>query len=208
MERTNDTITLCGRVTGAPELSHTGKEGEYYRFPLTVKRLSGTEDTLNIIVRGEFTEYLRRSESCRLRVTGEVRSYNNRSGIGPRLVITVFARSLEFTDDDYENSVSLTGTICKAPNLRSTPMGREICDIMLAVNRRYGKSDYLPCIAWGALARESSSWPVGTRIRLTGRMQSRVYIKSENGISTENVAFEISAVTMAPVCGEENADSF
>ncbi|MBR5633128.1 MAG: single-stranded DNA-binding protein, partial [Clostridia bacterium] len=120
---------------------------------------------------------------------------NNRRGEGAKLVITVLAKELYFCDDEDENTVCLTGTICKEPSLRVTPMGRDICDIMLAVNRHYGRSDYLPCICWGLKAREAALWTVGTKLKLEGRLQSRRYIKlSENG-SQERVAFEVSVST-------------
>jgi single-stranded DNA-binding protein len=104
---------------------------------------------------------------------------------------------MSFTDDEDKNSVSLTGAVCKKPNLRKTPMGRQICDIMLAVNRRYGRSDYLPCIAWGRLAENASELKIGDTITLEGRIQSRKYIKTENGIATERTAFEVSIVSIA-----------
>ena len=99
-------------------------------------------------------------------------------------------------DDDDENVIELRGTICKQPTLRTTPMGREICDLMIAVNRRYGRSDYLPCIAWGARAREASMWPVGTGVLLTGRMQSREYTKTVDDHSIRKTAYEISVITI------------
>ena len=128
----------------------------------------------------------------KIRVTGEVRSFNNRSGEGNRLIITVFARNISLSDEPDHNHVTLTGTLCKKPTLRATPMGREICDMMLAVNRRYGRSDYLPCIAWGLRARECAHWDVGTRVAVEGRLQSRNYIKTVDGVPVEKTAFEVS----------------
>lgn len=197
MERNNDRAILCGTVAGRPTVSHTAREGVYYTFPLAIERLSGACDTLNILVRGDTLAGLEVEERQRLHVTGEVRSFNNRSGVGPRLVLTVLARQLRFTDEEPMNEVTLSGALCKAPNYRRTPMGREICDLMLAVNRRYGRSDYLPCIVWGHAAREAANWTVGTPVALTGRMQSRVYIKNEDGVAVEKTAFEISASTIA-----------
>lgn len=137
-------------------------------------------------------EKLEIRERSKLHVIGELRSFNNKSGQGSKLVITVFARELSFQEGDDINSVSLTGAVCKDPNLRTTPMGREICDILLAVNRKYGRSDYLPCIAWGITAKEASSWHVGDRISVNGRIQSRNYIKNIDGQSLEKTAFEVS----------------
>ena len=196
MERTNDAIRLCGEVRGKPELSHYGREGAYYKFPLAVRRLSGTEDVLNIVMTQQQLEALEIEETQRLKIWGEVRSFNNRSGVGPRLIITVLSKAAVFTDDDFDNTVLLTGTLCKEPTLRRTPMGREICDMMLAVNRSYGRSDYLPLIAWGAAAREAAELTVGSEISVTGRLQSRKYIKMINGEPVEKTAFEISVVTL------------
>lgn len=197
MERVNDKAVLCGNVTARPVISHSGREGTYYTFPLEIERLSGVCDTLNIIAHSDLISALEVEESARLRVEGEVRSFNNRSGSGPRLVLTVLARTMRFTDGDFVNDIYLSGTICKAPGYRRTPMGREICDIMLAVNRRYGRSDYLPCIVWGTKAREASRWGVGTAVELNGRMQSRIYIKNGENGPVEKTAFEISAAEIA-----------
>ncbi|MFB0920809.1 MAG: single-stranded DNA-binding protein, partial [Oscillospiraceae bacterium] len=128
-----------------------------------------------------------------LRVTGELRSYNNKSGVGNRLLIFVYANELEFCDGEPENLISLRGTVCKQPSLRMTPLGREICDILLAVNRPFGRSDYLPCISWGQNAREASLWNVGDTIELEGRIQSRSYIKSADSGQVKKVAYEVSA---------------
>lgn len=193
MERNNDSVRLCGELAGKPEWSHAGKDGAYYKFPLAVSRLSGAVDTLNIIISEDMLKSIEPESSERIRVVGEIRSFNNRSGVGPKLVLTILARSIEFTDDDFENQVYISGTICKEPTFRKTPMGREICDLMLAVNRRYGRSDYLPCIVWGSQAEQASSWDIGDKVDLWGRMQSRIYIKNEEGIAIEKTAFEISA---------------
>ncbi len=199
MDRANDIVRLCGVAAGAPVLSHTGRDGAYYKFPLAVRRLSGTEDVLNIIAEERMLRALEIGEETKLLVSGEVRSYNNRSGEGPRLVITVLAREIAFTDGEFENHVEVTGTVCKEPKLRRTPMGREICDLMLAVNRSYGRSDYIPCIAWGAVARRAAGWSVGTQAALTGRLQSRDYIKMEGDTPVRKTAFEISAVSAAEI---------
>ena len=203
MDRTNDMIRLCGVIAGRPELSHVGRDGPYYKFPLAIQRLSGTEDVINILLEERKLRELEVEILPRLQVTGEVRSFNNRSGEGPRLVITVLARELQFTEEEFENTVELIGCLCKEPTLRRTPMGREICDLMLAVNRNYGRSDYLPCITWGAVARRAAAWPVGTRVRLTGRLQSRAYIKMVGDTPVEKTAFEISAVSAEEVPAEE-----
>ena len=134
-------------------------------------------------------------EPARLCVTGDVRSFNNRRGPGAKLVITVFARDIAPCDEPYDrNLILLSGTLCKPPNLRTTPMGRDICDLMLAVNRHYGRSDYLPCITWGARACETALWDVGTRVSLEGRLQSRSYIKVLDTGTVERTAFEVSVL--------------
>jgi primosomal replication protein N len=192
----NNVVRLCGAVADKPRFSHVGGTDNYYSFPLDIERLSGYVDTINIIVREELLEQLEIEDSRHLAVLGEMRSYNNKRGEGSRLVISVFARELSFTDEEDGNVVSLTGALCKKPNLRKTPMGRQICDLMLAVNRRYGRSDYLPCIAWGRLAENTSQLKVGDTITLEGRIQSRRYIKTENGVSSERTAYEVSIVSL------------
>ena len=122
-------------------------------------------------------------------------TFNNRRGPGAKLVITVFARDISLSDEPYDrNLILLSGTLCKPPNLRTTPMGRDICDLMLAVNRHYGRSDYLPCITWGARACETALWDVGTRVSLEGRLQSRSYIKVLDTGAVERTAFEVSVL--------------
>jgi len=185
---------LRGAMAAVPRYSHSSRGEDFYSFPLEVCRLSGTSDTINIVARSSLLDSVEVVENSKLCVEGELRSFNNKSGQGPKLIITVFAREMWFEDGEDENTIELIGTICKAPNLRVTPMGREICDLMLAVNRRYGRSDYLPCIAWGIRAREAASWDVGTTVSLTGRIQSRQYTKVIDGESFEKVAYEVSVI--------------
>lgn len=196
MELSNNYVELCGTPAGRPEFSHVGGNENYYTFPLEIERLSGTVDTVNIIVREAMISELEVEEVRALTVCGELRSYNNKRGEGSRLVITIFAKDLYFNSEEDKNIVRLSGVICKAPNFRKTPMGRQICDIMLAVNRRYGRSDYLPCIAWGRLAEECAELQVGDELTLEGRIQSRKYIKNENGTPIERTAFEVSIVSI------------
>lgn len=183
---------LCGVIAAAPVFSHSGRGESFYTFPLEVARLSGATDKINIIVRDELMESVALNEAEKLCVKGELRSFNNKSGEGAKLVITVFAKELYLCDDDDLNEVHLVGTLCKKPNLRMTPMGRDICDLMLAVNRRYGRSDYLPCITWGLKARETAEWDTGTMVTLDGRIQSRSYVKIVGGDPVEKTAFEVS----------------
>lgn len=193
---TVNSVELRGSAAGAPQFSHEIRGEKFYSFPLEVERLSGAVDRLNIIARDELLRALTIDGREKLTVRGELRSFNNKSGVGSRLVISVFARELAFEDGEDVNLVQLTGTLCKPPNIRVTPMGREICDLMLAVNRRYGRSDYLPCIAWGLRAREAAEWAVGDKLTLTGRIQSRRYIKLIEGEQVEKTAFEVSITEM------------
>ncbi len=188
---------LCGVIAAAPVFSHSGRGESFYTFPLEVARLSGATDKINIIVRDELMESVALNEAEKLCVKGELRSFNNKSGEGAKLVITVFAKELYLCDDDDLNEVHLVGTLCKKPNLRMTPMGRDICDLMLAVNRRYGRSDYLPCITWGLKARETAEWDTGTMVTLDGRIQSRSYVKIVGGDPVEKTAFEVSVTDIS-----------
>ena len=198
MDRNNQ-VRLVGVPAGRPAYSHSSRGIDFFSFPLCVQRLSGNSDTLNILLRREQLETLEVADQGKLCVVGEVRSFNSRRSTGARLVITVLARELGFCNEEDDNRVFLTGTLCKAPVLRSTPMGREICDLMLAVNRRYGRSDYLPCICWGLSAREAARWEVGTRLELEGRLQSRNYIKMTETGPVEKTAFEISAIRVGRI---------
>ena len=189
---------LCGIMAAAPEFSHSGRGETFYTFPLETRRLSGAVDRINIVARRELVSP-ELEDAGKLRVTGELRSFNNRRGEGAKLVITVFAREISFCDDDDSNTVRLVGTLCKQPALRTTPMGRDICDLMVAVNRRYGRSDYLPCITWGLRARDAALWQVGDHVSLEGRIQSRGYIKLVDGQAIERTAFEVSVVEIQKV---------
>ena len=198
-KRLNNEAVLTGVLAGRPTLSHISRDVAYMLFPLEVRRLSGAFDRINIMARQTLLEQLTLEERGKIKVSGELRSFNNKTGTGSRLVITVFAQEINLTDEDDQNTISLRGVLCKPPNLRRTPMGREICDLMLAIPRRYGRSDYLPCISWGQNAVEAAAWPVGTAIAITGRVQSRKYVKLEAGIGIEKTAFEVSVISQATV---------
>jgi len=192
--KSNNYAELCGTLAQRPTFSHESRGERFYTFPLETKRLSGTADLINIIARESILQQSEPEDWPKIHILGELRSFNNKRGEGSKLVISVFAREMQFDDCEDLNEILLTGTICKQPNLRTTPMGRDICDFMLAVNRRYGRSDYLPCIAWGARAKEVAGWPVGTVVDLSGRIQSRQYIKIIDGEPVEKTAFEVSVV--------------
>jgi len=193
MNQETNRVLLCGTLAGAPQYSHSAGGLRFFSFPLEVQRLSGSFDTLNIVALREQLDAAAAAERARLCVTGELRSFNNRRGSGARLVLTVLAREISLTDGPDENRVTLLGTLCKAPNARVTPLGRDICDLLLAVNRRGGRSDYLPCICWGSRAREAARWQVGDVVRLEGRFQSRGYIKLREDGLEQRVAYEVSA---------------
>ena len=194
----NNVLRLVGTLAGRPAFSHSGRGVEFWQFPLSVLRLSGTADVLNVIVPRELLEAAALSAGDKLLVQGELRSFNNRRGEGAKLVITAYARELSLCSGEDENRLQLLGTLCKAPTLRQTPLGRDICDLMLAVNRHYGRSDYLPCICWGALARQAAGWQVGDRLRLEGRVQSRSYLKLTEEGTVERTAYEVSVLTASP----------
>lgn len=187
---------LCGSVAAPARFSHESRGVRFYSFPLETLRLSGAADTVNILLRESMLPQLPEDRAA---VTGELRSYNNKSGVGNRLILTVLARELSRGEGEDEDRVTLTGAICKPPILRVTPMGREICDIILAVNRRYRRSDYIPVIAWGCQARQTAELPVGARLMIRGRLQSRDYTKIVDGTACPRRAFEVSAAEVFPL---------
>lgn len=190
-------ISLRGRALSSPVFSHESHGARFSRLPLAIPRLSGRLDELNLLGPEDLLSQVAAEET--VSVQGQVRSYNNRSGVGSRLVITVFVQSLRTEPGPPENDLILTGVLCKPPIFRRTPLGREICDLMLAVPRQYGRADYLPCVAWGSTARQAAGLAVGDHVRLEGRLQSRGYVKNENGTQIPKVAYEvsISALTLS-----------
>lgn len=192
-------VILRGTAAAEPVLSHENHGVAYYTFPLSVLRLSGSEDRINVIAAASVLERCPVAAGMTLEGEGEVRSFNNKSGQGSRLVITLYARALRPGGGEHCNELHLAGVLCKTPVLRRTPLGRDICDLMLAVNRRYGRADYLPCISWGGLAQRCAGLSVGEGVQIDGRLQSRIYTKVENGLSQERTAFEVSVMRLEPV---------
>lgn len=193
-------MVLHGRAAHPPAFSHCNHGVEFFSFPLSVSRLSGAADQLNVMAPRALLEGcggLSRGDAVTVR--GEVRTFNNRSGVGSRLVISVLARELVPEEGEDENRLILSGTLCKPPSLRSTPLGRTICDMILAVNRRYGRADYLPCIAWGSLAHLCGEMAVGSSLGLDGRLQSRTYTKNLGDRVEERTAFEVSIMNLLPL---------
>lgn len=187
---------LRGRALAAPRVSHANHGVTYYVFPLEVERLSGATDTLNVVLSQDLLFSCPVEPGEAYTCTGEVRSFNNHTGVGGRLIITFFAKRISPSREQHANQLELRGVLCKAPVVRRTPLGREICDLLLAVNRRYGRADYLPCIAWGGLARACGELEVGDSLHLTGRFQSRVYHKVTDGREEDRVAYEVSILTL------------
>ncbi len=197
MEWNENRALFSGLVLSEPSFSHENHGEDYFRFPLQVERLSGVEDVLPVLVSRTLLEQFPVLAGEQMEVEGEIRSFNNRSGVGARLVLTVFARSLGPAPEGADrNEVSITGVICKLPVYRHTPMGREITDLTVAVNRRYGRSDYLPCITWGGLARTAAELQVGDRLQLQGRFQSRNYTKVLEDRVVTKTAYEVSAMSL------------
>ena len=188
---------LRGTAAAEPVLSHETHGVVYETFPLAVRRLSGSEDRVNVLVPRVLLEQRPVTEGMELEVEGEVRSFNNKSGKGSRLVITLYAKELRPAAGEHENQLLLAGVLCKPPVVRRTPLGRDICDLMLAVNRRYGRADYLPCIAWGVIAQQTAILPVGSRLTVEGRVQSRGYTKTVDGVGQERTAYEVSIMRPA-----------
>ena len=197
MDNNFNRVQLCGTVDSAPELSHVNHGVSFYKFTLAVERLSGLSDKLTVLVSAPQLEAVPLQEGDTATVRGQLRSFNNKSGQGSRLVISVFAHVLEKGGDAPLNLIQLSGVLCKPPVLRRTPLGRDICDIILAVNRRYGRADYLPCIAWGAIAQQTAILPVGSRLTVEGRVQSRGYTKTVDGVGQERTAYEVSIMRPA-----------
>jgi len=193
MDTENNQLSLCGVIETEPVLDHEVFGENFYRMDVKVPRLSGAHDLLPVTI----SERLMNSQvhpGTRIGVTGQLRSYNKVLAGAGRLLLTAFAQHLTAPDAlENPNLIRLTGAICKPPSFRTTPFGREITDLMLAVNRAFGKSDYIPCIAWGRTARYAASLSVGDRLEVQGRFQSREYQKQlPDGTVITRVAYEVS----------------
>lgn len=211
----NNHITLVGKVTSEKKFSHEIYGEKFYIFNLNVPRLSGSDDVIPITVSERLMPNGDMALNSKISINGQFRSYNNYVDGKNKLVLTVFVKELNFLEDQeaevearkdfISNEVVLLGYICKKPIYRQTPFGREIADLLLAVNRAYSKSDYIPCIAWGRTARFCENMEVGTEIKLVGRVQSRNYEKKhEDGTSEIKVAYEVSISSLEVVNNEDN----
>ena len=215
----NNYLTLVGKVTGEKKFSHEIYGESFYVFNLEIPRLSGNSDIIPITVSERLIKEDTLMEGKKLLVKGQFRSYNSYENEKNRLILTVFAKDIIEVEENNEeeenemvkkdtitNEVVLVGYICKKPIYRQTPFGREISDLLLAVNRAYNKSDYIPCIAWGRNARFCQNLEVGTEVKVVGRVQSRNYEKKhEDGTVETRVAYEVSVGSLEVI--DENEDS-
>ena len=204
----NNQVVVIGEIVGDFVYSHEIFGEGFYMVDLLVPRLSDSSDLIPLMVSERLLDVEKDYRGQTIMVSGQFRSYNRHEEHKNRLILSVFVREVEFLDqmddDEKTNYIFLDGYICKEPIYRKTPLGREIADILLAVNRPYGKSDYIPCISWGRNARYSGSFRVGERCRIWGRIQSREYMKklSEDEVE-KRVAYEVSVSKLELVDEEE-----
>ncbi|HIS32505.1 MAG TPA: single-stranded DNA-binding protein [Candidatus Limivivens intestinipullorum] len=193
----NNQVSIMGKVASEFVFSHEVFGEGFYMLELWVKRLSDSSDRIPVMISERLIDVTQDYRGEYIQVEGQFRSYNRHEEKKNRLVLSVFAREVRFVDGEDEkiksNQIFLDGFICKPTVYRRTPLGREIADILIAVNRPYGKSDYIPCICWGRNARFASNFEVGSRVQIWGRIQSREYIKRLEGEQTEKrIAYEVS----------------
>lgn len=214
----NNHLILVGKVTSDKKFSHEIYGEKFYIFDLEVPRLSGNADIIPITISERLLETQDLELNKKVIIEGQFRSYNSYQNEKNKLVLTVFAKDVKFVENQDEeiqvskdfisNEVTLNGYICKKPIYRQTPFGREIADLLLAVNRAYNKSDYIPCIAWGRNARFCEKIEVGTEVKVVGRVQSRTYEKKyEDGTSETKVAYEVSVSSLEVIKQEDNDNS-
>lgn len=197
-ERKNNSITLVGEIVSGFRYSHTVLGERFYLFDIEVRRKSGTVDRLPVVISDCLIDVTKDYIGEIVEIIGQVRTFNQREDTGNKLIISVFAQDIrmdpEINSFETNNMVLLDGYICKPTIYRETPFGRQITDLILAVNRQHKKTDYIPCICWGRCARYVSEYDVGTHIRIEGRLQSRKYIKRLSDTETEErTAYELSA---------------
>ena len=195
MEQSTNQITLRGSLASSPQFSHENHGRRFHRFLLEVPRLSGVADILPVVAEERILKDTDLSQGSQITVIGQIRSHNVRNDGQRHLLIFVFPSKILCADGEPVNEVLLEGALCREPTYRRTPLGREICDIMLAVPRAFQRADYLPCILWGRTAGEAAQCHTRDRIEISGRLQSRVYTKVTPSGSEERTAYEISALT-------------
>ena len=210
----NNHLVLVGKIVSEQKYSHEIYGEKFFKIDLEVVRLSSNTDIIPITISERLITDIDLSIGRSVRVEGQFRSYNNYENEKNRLILTVFAKEItevneeEMEKNEITNEVTLIGYICKKPIYRQTPFGREIADILLAVNRAYNKSDYIPCIAWGRNARFCQNIEVGTEVKIIGRVQSRNYEKKhEDGTVEARVAYEVSIASMEIVKEEDDENS-
>lgn len=191
----NNQVTLVGEIKTEFEFSHEVYGEKFYRFELSVERFSGTKDVLPVVVSERLIDVKQNYTGEMMEIQGQFRSFNKHEENHSKLILFVFAREIKFAEEGtyHTNNILLDGFICKPPVYRKTPSGREIADILLAVNRPHGISDYIPCICWGRDARYISGCEVGDNILLQGRIQSREYTKKVETEVEKRTAYEVSA---------------
>ena len=193
----NNKVSVIGEIISGFTFSHEVFGEGFYLVDVQVKRLSESCDRIPVMVSERLIDVNEDYRGEFVKVTGQFRSYNRHEEKKNRLVLSVFAREVEFLDEEVENAktnqIFLDGYICKPPVYRKTPLGREIADLLIAVNRPYGKSDYIPCICWGRNARFASGFEVGGHAQIWGRIQSREYVKKLSETESERrIAYEVS----------------
>lgn len=197
----NNKVTIMGEIVSGFTFSHEIFGEGFYMMDVRVQRLSEQYDTIPVMVSERLMDVNNDCSGQLICVRGQFRSYNRHEEQKNRLILSVFAREIEFPEEIMDNSetnqIFLGGYVCKEPVYRKTPLGREVADLMIAINRPYGKSDYIPCICWGRNARYASGFQVGERISVWGRIQSREYMKKLNGDTAEKrIAYEVSVNKM------------
>lgn len=202
MEQNINQIILRGTLCNLPEFSHENHGRRFFRLFLEVPRLSGVVDILPVIAEDQVLDAVDLSAGEMLTVTGQIRSHNQRFDGRRKLLIFVFALDIVCEDGEPINDCTLEGPVCREPVYRRTPLGREICDVMLAVPRAFKRADYLPCILWGKTAQLAAACHTRDRLHISGRLQSRVYTKLTETGSEERTTYEISAMT-ASIAEEE-----
>lgn len=195
-----NSVYLCGTVEDDPVCDHVLYGENFYGLTLDVPRLSGAVDALPLTLPERCALLPRKGE--RIAVEGQLRSYKKHLPTGSRLIVTVFVKRIAYAQEETENLVELSGYLCRPVVFRTTPFAREISDILLAINRPYAKSDYIPCIAWGRNARYARELEVGAPVHVAGRMQSRVYTKAmPDGSAMERTTYEVSCTSISGFCG-------
>jgi len=192
----NNVVKIGGTIASNLEFSHEIYDERFYKFFVDVERLSDLKDSLPVIVSERIIDINNIKIGDSVLVEGQFRSYNELNDVKSKLVLSIFAKEIKLSNEEDVskiNDIILEGFICKKPIYRKTPLGREISDMLVAVNRSYKKSDYIPCILWGRNAKYSETLEVGTKVKLSGRVQARVYEKKQvDGESIKHIAYEIS----------------